>query len=447
MPDLAARLGVACLNAQPELQKLRDHPGTREVLDSLHSYVARLDSLLPGPDGSYLHLMEDEGFRSRVERLDPYPGPLDYLGTLLGLQPHLRRLYDNERGQIPLRPGLPIPIASRGVNQLYPVTPEPQASHLNSLLTDPSLFFFNPGHDSSLPVVLDYRVRDRLDELTWGDDSGEGRPRLPRVATVHPHLGREGVTWEAPSAATFFGVRPANWDLDQVLGQLRSARDKAEIAVLPELSLPEADALELGLSADPGAYPPLVVAGSAHLREAGGEGEIRANESRVYLDGECIFRHRKARPFRMSRLPDGTKLASALTEDLTHEPKTLTVLASEYTRLAVMICSDLIETDYAQLLQKVGVNLLVIPAMTPSPATFAGDVGTLASHCQGVSVVVNVDGAMYRGIPRPFMVLAAAPHRSGGLSHEYRRRFGRSPAVGIFDPNKKSLLQAMKWNR
>lgn len=95
----------------------------------------------------------------------------------------------------------------------------------------------------------------------------------------------------------FFDVHPRRWDLEGVLELLERVKD-VEVAVLPELSLDRPDALEQALSKDPARYPRLVIAGSAHVRErTGSPEEVRANEARIYLDGELVGRHRKSRAY------------------------------------------------------------------------------------------------------------------------------------------------------
>jgi predicted amidohydrolase len=410
----------------------------RAELEARFVWLYEKGMLEPSHAGNFAHLLELEGMPERLARAEAFH-PIGELGILEGLMRPLGRVYEETTGVIELAKGTPVPRASREVNRLFDTTPEQEGTAgRNRLRPRKGFYLFDFGDDARVPVHLDFSARHRLDELLWS-----GERRLPRVATIHPRLGENGVVFES-SDSSFFGVKPREWDPGAVADQLRSAHGKAEIAVLPELSLPEADSLEELIAADADSFPPLIVAGSAHLKEENGKAEVRANESRIYLDGKMIGRHRKIYPFRLRRLPNGDLLPHPLDEALTRERKPITVFAGDLTRMAVMICSDLIGDKLAAQLQDAGVNLLLVPALTPEPGSFNGDVCMLASHCQGVAVIVNADGSMFKRA-RPFMVIAAVPRPLvRDQAREYRRRFRRAPAVGILDPNRR-LKKALKW--
>jgi predicted amidohydrolase len=233
-----------------------------------------------------------------------------------------------------------------------------------------------------------------------------------------------------------------------VLEQLRAVAAEAEIALLPELSLPQANSLESALAESPGDYPPLIVAGSAHVRELAemsGRSEIRANEARVYLDGRHIGGHRKIHPFEMRRTPDGRRLEQPLLEGITKERKPITILAGEFTRLTVLICADLHDRKLPIQLEDGRVNLLLVPALTPEPGGFNGGVCGLASRCQGVSVIANVDSTFFEGAERPpFTVMVGVPRGPADEQSQEYSGPGAFPATAVVDPND-PLPEDLDW--
>ncbi|MBS1860794.1 MAG: hypothetical protein JSS68_03685 [Actinobacteria bacterium] len=229
---------------------------------------------------------------------------------------------------------------------------------------------FDYAKEEGIGVVLDFSRRGGLDELCW-----TGAERLPRIATVHPPRGELDHLITRPGH--FFDVRPAAPRPRWLLDRLAAAAD-AEIGVLSEL------------------------AGSAHLRERSGGAELRVNQSHVY--------RRRARghlpqapPFKTKVLGEET-YAEPLYEDLTAEPKAITVLAATHTRLAVVICADLIDAKIPRRLAA-GVNLLLAPAMTPKAGSFETTIEEVSGRCQGVSAIANVrerdDGQPFLCRPGP----------------------------------------------
>ncbi len=234
-----------------------------------------------------------------------------------------------------------------------------------------------------------------------------------------------------------------------MLAQLERVRDKAEIAVLPELCLP-ADAVEefgQALRDAPGLYPPLVVAGSAHVRRVDPRTgtETRANESRVYLDGELVIAYDKVHPFATKQLGT-TATGEPLVEGFTGGPKVLTMLSGERTRLGLVICSDLVDREVPQLLENAGVNLLLVPSLTFEIGSFNGVICKLASICQGLSAIVNADLDAYaNGSEPPFRVMAAVPQPGPSeQSRSFPEVAQASSSLGLLDVNA-GLAAAMDW--
>lgn len=445
--ELADRLGRACLKGGWRMRRLAERPEVTAPVEELEALVERLDpELLTDPDSKtgFAAVMEIPEVRASIRLLEAH-NPIEHLAFLRGMLPRLREIYDDFEGTLEAHFGTPLPIAERGVNQIFRPTPRAETCGINDLLHGSSFYLFEFGASESVPVVLDFRFRDRLDALTWATEN-----RLPKIATVHPRVGKDGILVEEQNGSYFFGARPREFDADAVLGQLREVAGKAPIAVLPELSLSQADALEVALGEAPGSYPPIVVAGSAHVKEvaaATNDGlEVRANECRIYLDGSRIATHRKIHPYELRRAPDGSKVAQPLTEGITSERKPLTILASEFTRLGVVICADALDRNLHAPLADAQVNLLLVPALTSDAGGFSGTIGGLASRCQGVSVIANVDTAFFTGSEDPpFTLIAAVPRgKIGDQSREFHSPQA-FPALAVFDPNE-PLDEAVEWH-
>jgi hypothetical protein len=414
-----------------------------DVLLALEAAVARVpveEWSSPGEGGDLTHLFGSGAVADKLAVAESR-GPVAHLAILRGLVGALRKFYDEVKDAVALKAGSPVPFATgRRVNKVFHTTPRLETIGKGDLLREFGFYLFDPGLDESIPVILNFEYRDRLDQLTWKE-----REALPRIATIHPRLGKEGLSDpEDQTESWFFGLRP-QCEPGDLLKLLASVAKEAAIAVLPELSLPASDALEKALADDPGAYPPLVVAGSAHVKEAAGSvDEVRANESRIYLEGALVAIHRKIHPFVLRKVGE-TELPQPLDEGITNEPKPLTILAGDSTRLGVTICADLNDARIPNLLERAGVNLLLMPALTPDPGAFNGGLCQLASRCQAVAVIVNGDGEAI-GVEDPslFAVMAAVPRSPANQqSTEYVPPTGL-PAVGVLDPNQ-PLDKAIDW--
>jgi len=444
LPDLARRLGDACLDAEGELRAMRSQETAARQLERVEAGAARLslatwEEVVADPP----RFPDEVGGRlvDAIERARTRQ-PLDFLGVLRGLcRKALPEHFLGVGGQVGLDRGLPIPFATRPINRIpgFDCTPAQATLHRNSLLDPLPYSLFEFSERGPVRVVLDFTHGDRLDALTWKGEAG-----LPRIATVHPPGG--GDLQLEIDGDRFFDVRPEGWDADSVLALLARAKgERADIAVMPELSLPTPGALEEALAASPEKYPPIVIAGSAHCRSsssAGGD-EIRANESLVYLDGRVVAVARKHHPFTTKRL-FGRTLADPVTENLSAEQKTVMVLSGRRTRLAVAICADLDEITIPRLLVAAGVNLLLAPAMTMKVGSFNTALCDVAGYCQGVGAVANV---RWREDGKPFLCLVAVPRpepaeQSAALTGD---GVEPPPRLAILDP-KEPLALAVSWH-
>jgi hypothetical protein len=444
--NLAQRLGERCLQSRTELAQMSDRKRTKEELDLIEELAARSSydtwaEAVREPGKAEEQLGAD--LAAAVKRAK-MRHPLDFLGVLRGLcRGPLQEFFATTADQVELTKGLPIPFATRPLpDKLVGDSTTPQTTLKDGGLLFPlpyDIYTHLPAEEHR--VVLDFSHGDRLDALTWNEEE-----KLPWIATLHPiGGGNYEIEDEDEDHGRFFGVRPASWDIEAVKNLLERARAAgARLAVLPELSLPDPQALEAEMARNPGSYPQIVVAGSAHRESAAANGgaTIRANESRVYLDGECVAVAQKHHAFK-TKILSAKKFDKPQREDLTREQKTILVLSGRRTRLAVAICADLLETEIPRLLVDAGVNLLLAPAMTPKIGSFNPSLTGIAGHCQGVAAIANTrwaDDGM------PFLCMCAVPRPDPSQQSAALRGDGDNPApdLAILDPNE-PLPEAVSW--
>jgi predicted amidohydrolase len=441
--NLAQRLGSVCLEEAGELGRMLHDERTKAELGRLEAWVAQI------PRETWEEVIDDPSrFEERAGakliaalKRAKTRQPLDFLGVLRGLcRKPLPEYYLTVEEQIDLDEGLPIPFATRPVYEKFggDCTPSQVTLNRGSLLEPLPYSLFKFSARDQVRVVLDYGHRDRIDELGWSEERG-----LPRIATIHPDGGGSLRVEIDSDGAHFFDVSPESWDADAVLALLARAREEgADIAVLPELSLPDPGSLQKGLEASPESYPPLVVAGSAHCSTGTAAGdEIRSNESRVYLDGKCVAIAHKHHPFVTKDLL-GTPYPEGISEDLTGEQKTIMVLSGSRTRIAVVICADLNDLQIPQLLVAAGVNLLLVPAMTEKIGSFNAPLSAIAGYCQGVCAIANTrwgeDG-------KPFLCMVSVPREDPSQqSVALPAKDSVASQLAIFDPNER-LPGAVGW--
>lgn len=438
LTDLAANLGRACLADQRLLQVNLENPDVYETVEDLAALVrtTRQAAWQQAPANGYAELLDDTAITANVEALRSLT-PAAELGILRGLcSGPLPLFFEGFRGRLALQKGMPIPNATRPVNKLFGARCTPYQQTLTSRdLLGRTGFDLYLEIDSGLDVAIDFSHADALDQLTWP------KGRLPRVGTIHPRLDGDRIAYRL-RGNRIFDVKPSAWSLEWTLKQLNAIKS-AHIALLPELCLPSADALESALAADPSRYPAIVVAGSAHDRQGGAQ----VNESRVYLKGELVLRHRKIHPLQTQTLGN-ERFAEPIREDLRPQQREITLLSGEKSRMAVLICADLNDGSIPLVLKNCGVNLLLVPSLTFQAGAFNGNVCLLASHCQALSVVANSVLDKVEGEPHaPFLVLVGVPVSDAiGQSRDYFRQPAQTGVLAVLDPNR-PLASALTWKR
>ncbi|HEX7245806.1 MAG TPA: hypothetical protein VF245_09605 [Solirubrobacterales bacterium] len=460
LPEIASRLGAAYLECAGQIDEALEDPDAHEEFERLETAVAVTPLSLweeREGGGGLVHVLDHGGLRECIELVEANM-PLEHLAVLRGLcAKPLREFYEAVETPVLLDRGMPVLLADRpplggsrrsaaegGERDDSERTPHYRTLGNGQALTELPFRLYNRSAGDHVRVELDFRHRAQIDQLTWLNEKG-----LPKIATMHPVVDSSTYGIEPIGDSQFFDVTPKCWDLEETAGQLRRiAADGIEVAVLPELCLPSPDALEQTLAECPEEFPALVVAGSAHLREPNPSRtkEIRANESRVYLRGERVAVHRKFHPVKFEEL-GGFKFDRKREEALTREPKTITVLAGERTHLAVLICADLNDDRIPEILISAGINLLLVPSLTPHPGSFNGAICDVACYSQGVAAVVNAElNGADPDREGPFFAMAAVPRsKARSQSEEFRPDPDAArPAIGVIDLNR-PLSAAVSW--
>jgi len=445
--DFATKLGRICLDHGGYLKAKADAAESRPITEWIETTVEAQPDLWTAAAGAgSTELLRRDGDVGIMLSIAEARHPVAHLAVLRGLCDNALTRFWDRAGRVALDRGTPVPTAIRPIPKIIEEpTPNPVTTMKTGHLLEGKAFtLFEYSAQGMVPVAIDFTHRVRLDELTW-----TGTGQLPKIATLHPFLGIETMEIGTELRTSFFDVRPKNWDSKTILSSLRLLSNAA-IAVLPELCLPVANVLEKALGSDPERYPALVVAGSAHVRELNESGdEVRANECRIYLDGDPIAAHRKIHPFKTRHLA-GHELAEPSREALTEEIKGITVLSGDRTRFAVVLCADLNdgpENSIPHVLECAGVNLLIVPALTNGQGGFHGAITGLASRCQGLAVVVNANlDANPRSDPPglPFLILVAVPRASSEEQDlEYPTNGQPRNYANLLDPNK-HLAEALE---
>jgi predicted amidohydrolase len=438
LPDLARILGSVCLEKGALLQTAQSEPLEGKLIRAIEAEVegSPLEGWEKVVDSSMGAAGFSVGLITALEKADA-AYPIDCLAVLRGLCPRLHEIHERHAGEVVLDRGSPIPFAIRPIRDRFKPTTTYQKTQAGSdLLRGSGARLFEYSAGEQVRVSIDYRLGAAVDELGWGPEA-----RLPRIATLHPPGSTRLEANEEDEGAFFFDARPQTWDPDHVLDLLRQVAD-VEIALLPELSIGDIDAVEREIARSPGDFPRLIVAGSIHLRESRSP-EVRANESRVYLDGRRITTARKHHAYEAREL-NGKKLEPPARENLSPEQKTIRILSGRGTRLAVVICADALDTYIPAKLQAAGVNLLLIPSFTSKPGSFTGPPTAIATACQGVTVIANAPPA---DAATPFHGIAAVPRPQTPEQTITFPEGSTSPTeIAVVDPNlPMSAKDAVQW--
>lgn len=339
--------------------------------------------------------------------------------------------FSEEWGRVELQLGDPFPIPPRKRMAGGRPLPNPRDTvRALGALMEISNFEIHQG--ALWPTTLSFRHKERLDGALSGpsDESGELVP--PPIAVIWPlDLSDFDLPAKERTEQHWFGLWPLadRWSLANVIGALeRAAAAGCTIAILPELAVPDPDALGEAIrnGARMGRLPPLIVAGSAHIRTVRPLGPpLRSNESVTYLNGSEVLRHRKIHPYQT----DDTRIVGAgpggrRSEWLGTEGSALHVAMGESGRLAVLICADVLDADLHRQLIEVEANVVLVPAWTIDGRGFDALEGVVNLN-QAIVVVANAAS-------EPFSVRCLFPD---DVQNETRwSPEGDQPFAVAFDP-------------
>lgn len=429
--ELARALGESCLESLVELGRFEAQVQLVELGVSLQSTVEAVEldwwSDPQREQDGYLELLSPD-VAGLLASIAP---PVAILAVLRAICARpLTYFYAHTWGSFELRRGDPIPLPKRRTDTAFgAVTPSPRTMRRRTLLGTNFRLYGGPAN-TPIAITLDFSDRDNLDDATWIGDESKGH--LPVVASIHPYAIADDLVIEEVTDEAFFWVTPREWRPGEIMSQLRLAAELAGVVVMPELSLPRPDALGAEIAGAHDVLPALIVAGSAHAEVDDAElpdGTARVNRLIVYLYGARLLSHDKIHEFVASYLGPDHDIRPRR-EDLTRRPGRITVAAGTMTRLAAVICADLNDDEIPSLLEEVGVNLLLVPALTAEPGAFESACSSLA-RCQGVTVIVNGTAVQPpRSTIEPFMVLVGLPIPTDQVREILQPMSGRR-AIGL----------------
>jgi len=206
---------------------------------------------------------------------------------------------------------------------------------------------------------------------------------------------------------TFFDVRPRDY-VKQVerFEQLLELADRegAAAALLPELSVTEALAADLGQWLERRSSPEglrLLVAGSYHWADRMGNGanraELRSSHSRT-------AHHDKISPYELKAW-EGRQLPRPLRERIAGIPLLTVHWCDGGWSVVTLICKDLLDAEVISLLVRLRPSFVLVVSFSDNTANFESNATYVASQCQSTVVVCNFPG----GQNQAFGAFVAAP--------------------------------------
>jgi predicted amidohydrolase len=237
--------------------------------------------------------------------------------------------------------------------------------------------------------------------------------RLDAVAAITVDEDLDALGLDAPRASAY-PVRLSDEDAaaERVLEQLDAAIDAgAGIVVLPELSTTPATVERIEARLDEDEEQRLVICGSWHAPDP--EDGQPANLSVGLVSGlRARMRHRKVVEFGdlYPRDPDDRRREGIAVPDT---PLVRIYVADQF-RFALVICKDFLDARVTRTLDRVGANVLLVPALSRTTQPFTARAHAHVSDAQAVSVVANGPRVWAGGIVEP-TALVARPYEPGDV--------------------------------
>lgn len=250
-------------------------------------------------------------------------------------------------------------------------------------------------HDGSFDAWVDVRLERSLEAVA---------ARLERVATVHPNERWDELDVPERNGLVFpVTPRDPEGQAARVAAALDSVLEAGPgMIVLPELCA-TAPVLEMlaGRLREHEA-PLLVVAGSCHVRLRG-EPE---NQAVALLAGtRRRMTHLKNVPF-----SDELRLRRPRKEGIRQRERLrVMVYPADRFRFAIAICRELLDARVTAAYDRLGVNVLAVPALTEKIEPFEPAVEERVARAQALSVVANGPTHDSRGRRLPYDTVIGAP--------------------------------------
>jgi predicted amidohydrolase len=232
-------------------------------------------------------------------------------------------------------------------------------------------------HDGSADVTIDSSFERSLEAVAT---------RLTRAAAGHPNLDWGDIHIPDDSGGLVFPVRPADparqrRRLSRLITQAQEAR--VPLAVLPELCITPEDVEQLAPLVESFDGHQLIVLGSYHdsaegRRENVAVGLLAGTDRRMVQVKNAPFTDEvtPGRPNHREGIRSRTRVE-------------LTVYTADRYRFAMAICRDLLDARVRLAYDRLGVNVLLVPAMSLKTQSFRNAVAARVNGAQALTVVVN----------------------------------------------------------
>jgi hypothetical protein len=292
---------------------------------------------------------------------------------------------------------------------VYPCADAPWPRNLGSNTRTPSSWSINIDADDHpfartfradmLPVEFDFTLWRALHQLGLQLDT-------VAAATVNETLDELGLADPKRVAFPVTAADPALQE-QRVLEQLdRAIEAGAHVVVFPELSTSAgiATRIEARLAEDEDQR--LVICGSCH--EPDPQTSDPSNDSVGLVSGlRARMRHRKIAEFGdlYPRNPDHRRREGIVPPD----PPLLRIYVANQFRFALTICKDFLTIPVTRTLDRVGANVLLVPALSRTTQPFKARAEAHIADAQAVSVVAN-GPRTWDGTPIDPTALLARPY-------------------------------------
>lgn len=386
-PDLLEGLLHRCADRAAAFHALleADEPFVSEVVEALD---AEVEALLGSVVSSRPHASQLEALSriadQHLDRFGEAPGEdakaVVARGTAIGLgrsMPDTMHEWYAARGELVLEPGKLHPVHSYDPTPYLqgPANTNPQSLPTASLRAVPH-FRLGDDETASYRVVLDWDARNRLAPLT------ARRPMKIAAAQVNTSQDELEVEWvsvpDGWKAVRVQGPRDPDAQVATVRTVLRlAAAEQVDVLLLPEYALGVDSRQEVVDELTDLAWrPTLVVGGSARVVVTDAAAR---NQGVLWMPQGAPLTLTKAHQARICEHAEDVSTAGA----------EFRVLISGDWAVCTLICADALSTTLLRLLEDVGVNLLLVIAMSEKTTSMVGNWSGLVVGAQAFAALAN----------------------------------------------------------